>query len=58
MLALSALVLVPNYPYGVVFFYSTLGLFFICLGGRGDIHRQHFRGYVPSEKEKTPYDGA
>ena len=34
MLALSALVLVPNYPYGVVFFYSTLGLFFICLGGR------------------------
>ena len=34
MLALSALMLVPNYPYAVTFFYMTLGLFFICLGGR------------------------
>ncbi len=34
MLALSALVLVPNYPYAVTYFYMTLGLFFICLGGR------------------------
>lgn len=34
MLFLSALVLVPNYPYSVTYFYMTLGLFFICLGGR------------------------
>lgn len=34
MLALSALTLVPNYPYTVMYFYSTLGLFFICLDGR------------------------
>lgn len=34
MLALSVLVLVPNYPYTVTFFYMTLGLFFICIGGR------------------------
>ena len=34
MLSLSALVLVPNYPYAVTFFYMTLGLFFICLDGR------------------------
>lgn len=31
---LSALCLVPNYPYSVIFFYSALGLFFICLSGR------------------------
>ena len=31
---LSALVLVPNYPYSVIFFYNALGLFFICLSGR------------------------
>jgi hypothetical protein len=34
MLFLSALVLAPNYPYAVSFFYLTLGLFFICLEGR------------------------
>lgn len=34
MLPLSALTLVPNYPYGVMYFYSALGLFFICLDGR------------------------
>lgn len=34
MLSLSALVLTPNYPYAVSFFYLTLGLFFICLDGR------------------------
>ena len=33
-LALSALLLVPNYPYYVTFFYTSLGIFFICLGGR------------------------
>ena len=33
-LTLSALLLVPNYPYYVTFFYTTLGVFFICLTGR------------------------
>lgn len=33
-LALSALILVPNYPYYVTFFYTCLGIFFICLTGR------------------------
>ena len=34
MILLAALVIVPNYPYGVSFFFLTLGFFFISLGGR------------------------
>ena len=34
MLFLASLAIVPNYPYAVTFFYSTLGLFFICIDGR------------------------
>ena len=33
-LLLSLLVLVPGYPYGVCCFYTTLGIFFICLTAR------------------------
>ncbi len=33
-LPLSAMLLIPNYPYYVIFFYTSLGLFFICLTGR------------------------
>ena len=33
-LGLSALMLVPNYPYYVTFFYTMLGVFFVCLTGR------------------------
>ncbi len=33
-LALSAMLLIPNYPYYVVFFYTSLGLFFTCLTAR------------------------
>ena len=33
-LLLSAMVLIPNYPYYVIFFYTGLGVFFTCLGGR------------------------
>ena len=33
-LMLSAMMLIPNYPYQVCFFYTTLGIFFICLTGR------------------------
>ena len=32
--ALAAMVLIPNYPYEVIFFYLCLGVFFICLTGR------------------------
>ncbi len=31
---LAALILIPNYPYYVSFFYVSLGIFFICLSGR------------------------
>ncbi|HNW85308.1 MAG TPA: ABC-2 transporter permease [Candidatus Limiplasma sp.] len=33
-LTLSAMLMIPNYPYYVTFFYTTLGLFFLCLNGR------------------------
>ena len=33
-LPLSGMLLIPNYPYYVVFFYTTLGIFFTCLTGR------------------------
>lgn len=33
-LALSAMLLIPNYPYYVVFFYTALALYFTCLWGR------------------------
>lgn len=38
-LLLSMMLLIPNYPLYVTFFYCTLGIFFACLGGRenGDI---------------------
>lgn len=31
---LSSMLLIPNYPYFVIFFYNCLGIFFICLTGR------------------------
>ena len=31
---LSAMLLIPYYPYYVAFFYTGLGLFFVCLTGR------------------------
>lgn len=34
MLALSSMVLIPNYPYAVMFFYMTLATFFTCMLGR------------------------
>ncbi len=33
-LSLSAMVLIPNFPYYVLFFYTCLAVFFTCLGGR------------------------
>lgn len=34
MLLLSAMVLIPNYPYVVIFFYISMAVFFTCLSGR------------------------
>lgn len=31
---LSSMLLIPEYPYYIIFFYSSLGLFFVCLTGR------------------------
>ena len=33
-LSLSAMLLIPAYPLEVIFFYTMLGLFFLCLNGR------------------------
>lgn len=33
-LLLSCMVLIPNYPYSVIFFYTGLAFFFTCLSGR------------------------
>lgn len=33
-LALSTMLLIPNYPYYVIFFYTGLAIFFTCLTGR------------------------
>lgn len=34
MILLSAMVLIPNYPYVVIFFYVSMAIFFTCLLGR------------------------
>lgn len=34
MLLLSAMVMIPNYPYVVIFFYVSMAIFFTCLSGR------------------------
>ena len=33
-LSLSAMMLIPNYPYYMTFFYTTLAIYFTCLSGR------------------------
>ncbi|MCE5343413.1 MAG: ABC-2 transporter permease [Eubacteriales bacterium] len=33
-LSLSFMMIIPNYQYYVLFFYTTLGIFFMCLQGR------------------------
>ena len=33
-LLFGAMLLIPSYPYYVVFFYTALGIFFVCLTGR------------------------
>ena len=33
-LLLSAMLLIPSYPFYIIFFYTLLGIFFVCLSGR------------------------
>ena len=49
-LALSAMLLIPSYPYYVAFFYNCLGIFFICLSGREN-HDIYFSLLLPVRKE-------
>lgn len=48
-LALSAMLLIPNYPYYVVFFYNSLGVFFICVTGR-EMHDVFYTVSQPVKK--------
>ena len=52
-LALSLLVFAPNYPYEVIFFFSGLSTFFICLTARenGDVA---FSCFLPVKKSFVP----
>ena len=50
-LALTAMVLIPNYPYAVSFFYLTLGVFFICLTGREN-HDAAFTAALPVSRKQ------
>lgn len=34
MIVLSFIVVIPNYPYAITFFYMTLAIYFTCLNGR------------------------
>ena len=33
-LCLSSMLMIPSYPYFIIFFYTCLGVFFICMSGR------------------------
>lgn len=48
-LSLSAMMLIPNYPYYMTFFYTTLAIFFTCLSGRGN-HDIFYTMTVPIRK--------
>jgi hypothetical protein len=49
-LSLSAMMLIPDYPYYVIYFYTTLGIFFTCLGGREN-HDIFYTMLLPVRKE-------
>jgi hypothetical protein len=51
-LFLSAMLLIPDYPYYVAFFYTTLGIFFLCLTGREN-HDIEFTLALPVEKARV-----
>ena len=52
MLGLTVLILIPNYPYLVSFFYVTLGFFFISMGAREN-HDVTFTLTLPVEKRSV-----
>ena len=52
MLSLTVLILIPNYPYPVSFFYVTLGIFFISMGAREN-HDVTFTLTLPVEKRSV-----
>jgi hypothetical protein len=49
-LLLSTLLLIPNYPYEVVFFYTCLAVFFHCLSGREN-HDIEYSLLLPIQKK-------
>ena len=53
-LLLSSMLLIPNYPYYVVFFYTTLGIFFMCLNGREN-HDIEYSLQLPVRKTQLVY---
>lgn len=50
-LMLCTMILIPNYPYAVSFFYVTLGVFFICLTGREN-HDAAFTAALPVNRKQ------
>ncbi len=51
---MGAFVCIPNYPYEVMFFFSGLGAFFICLTARENGDAQ-FTCILPVKKRETAY---
>lgn len=49
-LALSAMMLIPSYPYYVIFFYTSLGLYFVCLTGREN-HDMEYTMLLPVRRK-------
>ena len=50
-LMLATMILIPNYPYAVSFFYITLGVFFICLTAREN-HDAGFTAFLPVSRKQ------
>jgi len=50
-LLLSAMLVIPNYPYYVIFFYTALGLFFLCLNAR-ETHDIPYTMVLPVRKRE------
>lgn len=51
-LGLSAMLLIPSYPYYVVFFYTTLSVFFTCMNGREN-HDVFYTLTLPVQKRQV-----
>lgn len=49
-LSLSMMLIIPNYPYYVTFFYTGLAVFFTCLGGREN-HDIYYTMSLPVRKK-------